>query len=86
MSFSLHVATQPLANAFLIHVCMFRENRRVKGGGGLLFSQPHPQASPGGVTIKSANRQNIEHSRLEHFICFQNPRQGWCGEVGEDHP
>ena len=84
------------------HVCMFRENTRVKGGGGLLFSQPHLQASPGGVAIKLATRlasfpghavtawpgneatirQNIEHSRLEHFIVSKTLGKDGVGRSG----
>ena len=50
------------------------------------YSLSHIPRHPLGMWQKSSFRENTEHSRLEHFICFQNPRQGWCGEVGEDHP
>ena len=78
MSFSL--ATQSLS----LHVCMFRENRRANVVAAF-YSLSHIPRHPLGVWLKSAIRQNTEHSRLEHFIhCFQNPRQRmvWGGRGG----
>ena len=85
LTFTDVIFTSHPVTFYLIHVCMFRENRRAKVVAAF-YSLSHISRHPLGVWLKLAIRQNTEHSRLEHFIVSKTLGKGWCGEVGEDHP